>query len=117
MLGKLHLAEALPPNHRDGRLTLHNGQYRLAVTFRAHRRTSETQARAVALDPGVRTFLTWFSETDAGQIGKHDFGRIQRLCQHLDQPHQQDGQDRIPPKAQPAEGRGPDESPHNQPHK
>ena len=85
ILGKLHLAEALPPNHRDGRLTLHNGQYHLAVTFRAQRRTSETQARAVALDPGVRTFLTWFSETDAGQIGKHDFGRIQRLCQHLDQ--------------------------------
>ena len=85
ILGKLHMAEALPPNHRDGRLTLHNGQYHLAVTFRAQRRTSETQARAVALDPGVRTFLTWFSETDAGQIGKHDFGRIQRLCQHLDQ--------------------------------
>ena len=85
ILGKLHMAEALPPNHRDGRLTLHDGQYHLAVTFRANRRTSETQARAVALDPGVRTFLTWFSETDAGQIGKHDFGRIQRLCQHLDQ--------------------------------
>ena len=85
ILGKLHMAEALPPNHRDGRLTLHNGQYHLAVAFNAERRESETQARVVALDPGIRTFLTWFSETDAGQIGKHDFGRIQRLCQHLDQ--------------------------------
>ena len=85
ILGKLHKAEALPPNHRDGRLTLHNGQYHLAVAFNAERRKSETQARVVALDPGIRTFLTWFSETDAGQIGKHDFGRIQRLCQHLDQ--------------------------------
>ena len=85
ILGKLHMAEALPPNHRDGRLTLHNGQYHLAVAFNAERRKSETQARVVALDPGIRTFLTWFSETDAGQIGKHDFGRIQRLCQHLDQ--------------------------------
>ena len=75
----------LPDGHQDCRLTLHNGQYHLAVTFRAKRRKSETQARVVALDPGIRTFLTWFSETDAGQIGKHDFGRIQRLCHHLDQ--------------------------------
>ena len=75
----------LPDGHQDCRLTLHNGQYHLAVTFNAERRKSETQARVVALDPGVRTFLTWFSETDAGQIGKHDFGRIQRLCHHLDQ--------------------------------
>ena len=85
ILAEMHMAEALPANHRDSRLTLHNGQYHLAVTFKAERRTSETQARVVALDPGVRTFLTWFSETDAGHIGKHDFGRIQRLCHHLDQ--------------------------------
>ena len=79
------MAEQLPDGHQDSRLTLHNGQYHLAVTFKAERRESETQARVVALDPGIRTFLTWFSETDAGQIGKHDFGRIQRLCHHLDQ--------------------------------
>ena len=45
---------------------------------------SETQGRVVALDPGIRSFLTWFSEDDAGHIGKGDFGRIQRLCAHLD---------------------------------
>ena len=85
ILGNLRMAEQLPDGHQDCRLTLHNGQYHLAVTFKAERRESETQARVVALDPGIRTFLTWFSETDAGQIGKHDFGRIQRLCHHLDQ--------------------------------
>ena len=85
ILGNLRMAEQLPDGHQDCRLTLHNGQYHLAVTFGAERRKSETQARVVALDPGIRTFLTWFSETDAGQIGKHDFGRIQRLCHHLDQ--------------------------------
>ena len=85
ILGNLRMAEQLPDGHQDCRLTLHNGQYHLAVAFNAGRRKSETQARVVALDPGIRTFLTWFSETDAGQIGKHDFGRIQRLCHHLDQ--------------------------------
>ena len=85
ILGDIHMAETLPANHGDGRLTRHNGQFHLAVIFKAERRKSETQARVVALDPGIRTFLTWFSETDAGQIGKHDFGQIQRLCHHLDQ--------------------------------
>ena len=73
ILGNLRMAEQLPDGHQDCRLTLHNGQHHLAVPFKAERRESETQARVVALDPGIRTFLTWFSETDAGQIGKHDF--------------------------------------------
>ncbi|WP_229424097.1 zinc ribbon domain-containing protein [Moorena producens] len=34
--------------------------------------------------PGVRTFLTFFSETSVGKIGHGDFSQIQRLCQHLD---------------------------------
>ena len=60
------------------------GQYHLSVPEKAQQRVGETQARVVALDLGIRSFLTWYSETDAGQMGKHDFGRIQRLCQHLD---------------------------------
>ena len=38
----------------------------------------------LALDPGVRTFLTYFPETDCGKLGHHAFGRIQRLCHWLD---------------------------------
>ena len=83
-LGKLRMAERLPADHGDSRLTLHNGQYHLVVTCPAQRRVSETQARVVALDPGIRSFLTWLSETDAGHIAPGAFGKIQRLCAHLD---------------------------------
>ena len=84
MLGELRMAECLPVHHGDSRLTLHNGQYHLVVTMPAQRRVGETQARAVALDPGIRSFLTWFSETDTGHIAPGAFGKIQRLCAHLD---------------------------------
>ncbi len=84
ILGNLRMAERLPADHGDSRLTLHNGQYHLVVTMPARRRVSETQARVVALDPGIRSFLTWFSETDAGHIAPESFGKIQRLCAHLD---------------------------------
>ena len=78
------MTEGLPEEHGDSRLTLHNGQYHLAVTRSAERQLGETQARAVALDPGIRNFLTWFSETDTGHIAPGDFGKIQRLCHYLD---------------------------------
>ena len=84
ILGDLRMTEDLPADYGDSRLTLHNGQYHLAVTHPAQRRASETQGRVVALDPGIRTFLAFFSETSAGLIGQGDFGRIQRLCAHLD---------------------------------
>ncbi len=41
--------------------------------------------RVIALDPGNRTFLTGFDGENVLEIGKGDIGRIQRLCQHLDQ--------------------------------
>ena len=84
MLGGLRMAEALPPQHGDSRITLQNGQYHLVVTHPAQQSTAETQGRVVALDPGIRSFLTYFSETSTGHVGKNDFGRIQRLCAHLD---------------------------------
>ncbi|URR34944.1 transposase [Thermosynechococcus sp. HN-54] len=44
-----------------------------------------TQATGViALDPGVRTFLRGFDGDAFVDIGKGDFGRIARLCAHLD---------------------------------
>ena len=44
----------------------------------------ENQARVVALDPGGRSFLTWYCADSVGKIGEGAFFRIQRLCERLD---------------------------------
>ncbi len=40
--------------------------------------------KVIALDPGVRTFLTGYDGENVLQVGKKDIGRISRLCSHLD---------------------------------
>ena len=84
LLGPMKMAEPLPDEYGEGRITKHNGQWHLSVSCPAGRRQAETQGGIVSLDPGVRSFLTYFAEDSAGHIGQGDFGRIQRLCAHLD---------------------------------
>lgn len=43
-----------------------------------------TQNKVIALDPGVRTFLTGYDGETVLEIGKGDIERIIRLCFHLD---------------------------------
>lgn len=77
--------EALPPVMYDCRLICHAGEYYLCVPYDKPRRVPENQRQTdVALDPGVRTFVTWYSPAMSGKFGEHDFGRIVRLCYHLD---------------------------------
>lgn len=91
VLGKIRYTERLPSSEEDKphklgdcRLVKHLGCYYLAVPYELPRAISENQGRVVAIDPGVRTFATLFSENSFGAIGDKDIGRIQRLCHYLD---------------------------------
>ncbi len=83
-LGALTYSQQLPDSLCDSRLISNNGNYYLCVWNKVASSPAENQGRVVALDPGVRTFITFFSENSVGKIGSGDFSRIQRLCQHLD---------------------------------
>jgi len=74
----------LPELPLDSRLIYQYHEWFLSVPHKITTHVAENQGRVVALDPGVRTFQSFFSENLAGHIGYDDFGRIQRLCFYLD---------------------------------
>ncbi|WP_124974951.1 RNA-guided endonuclease InsQ/TnpB family protein [Aphanothece sacrum] len=84
ILGAIRYTEILPVKLGDSRLVARNGEYYLTVPYEVQRYESDNQGRIVALDPGVRSFLTLFSPNSFGWIGNRDIGKIQRLCYQLD---------------------------------
>lgn len=84
ILGKCRIKEALPTEFSDGRLTLAYGEYYLVVSEQVQPVQADNQGRLVALDPGVRTFMTFFSEASFGWLGNDSNLYIQKLCFRLD---------------------------------
>ena len=84
ILGQLRYGEQLPELIRDSRLVRRHGRYYLTVPTEVQRHVGENQARVVALDPGVRTFQTIFSENSFGGIGAGANLAIQKKCFRLD---------------------------------
>lgn len=82
--GAMHYGETLPAQFLDCELSYQQGRWYLCVPFQTTVAPGENQARIVALDPGVRTFITFFAPDMAGALGYHDFGRLVRLCHYLD---------------------------------
>ncbi len=84
ILGEAVLKEALPENFSDCRLVKAYGDYYLAVPTEVTQQKVDNQNRVVSIDPGVRTFATFFSETSFGELGVGANLQIQKLCFRLD---------------------------------
>ena len=95
LLGEMKMTEPLPAlpqgkGHdpidevKDSQLIMENGRYFLCVTYVEKRKPRDPSGKIVDLDPGVRTFMTYFTEDGFGWLGYQSINRIQRLCQHLD---------------------------------
>ena len=99
LLGQMKMSEPLPAKPqgtgkvserdtdaevKDSQLIMENGRYFLCVSYVEKKKTREPSGRIVALDPGVRDFMTFFSEECFGWLGMQCINRIQRLCQHCD---------------------------------
>jgi putative transposase len=81
----LFYSESLPEVLMDSRLIWRAGKWFLALPRKEQRVPyGDNQARVVAIDPGVRTFVTFYSDEQCGHIGEYDFSRIQRLAFYLD---------------------------------
>lgn len=83
-LGEIRLTEDLPENHLDSELVLDHGQWFLCVPYKRKMQPIESQDKVVALDVGIRKFLTFYSEDSCGFIGKNVTNRLFRLSKVLD---------------------------------
>ena len=111
LLGDMKMAEPLPANPqgtgkvserdtdnevKDSQLILENGRYFLCIPYIEKKKRREPSGRIVALDPGVRDFMTFFSENSFGWLGQQCINRIQRLCQHCDNLYSRATQEKRP---------------------
>jgi putative transposase len=80
LLGSMKSAEPIEQPAYDCRLLHNNGKFYLLVPYDKPKRENQASGE-VAVDPGVRTFLTFFSPDKIGDLA---INRIQRLCAWMD---------------------------------
>ena len=85
LLGKLKMSEKLPPMPKDSRLSKVGDAWWLFVPYATKTTASDNQGRIVALDPGVRTFQTFYATDSCGKIASEAAPTIFRLCKRLDE--------------------------------
>ena len=110
-LGEMKMAEPLPAKPqgigktserdtdsevKDSQLIMENGRFFLCVPYIEKKKPRKPSGRIVALDPGVRDFITFFSEDSFGWLGRQCINRIQRLCQHCDNLYSRATQEKRP---------------------
>ncbi len=85
--GHLRSAEQLPLDKElgDCRLVLENNRWFICIPVKSKRLVIENQADIVSLDPGIRSFITYFSVGGFfGQLGLGDFKKLFKLYLNLD---------------------------------
>jgi len=82
---KFSSTEAFEAALEGTRVVCEDNRWFLIVPQVRNIKTPENQRNGVvALDPGLRTFITYFNPIIQGKIGSGDFNRIFRLCLRID---------------------------------
>lgn len=77
--------EEISADKEGTKIVLENGRWFVIIpTIVSIKKPENQRLNIVALDPGVRTFQTYYSPFSFGKFGKQDFRRIFRLCLRLD---------------------------------
>lgn len=84
LLGSLRAKEPLPNKPSDSRILTEAGKWYLCVPEKRNVALPDNQRGVISLDPGLRTFLTGFSNREIVKVADGSFGRIVRLAHYLD---------------------------------
>ncbi|WP_248277642.1 transposase [Brasilonema sp. UFV-L1] len=77
-------SEPIPTSCEHGTQLIYKRGAWFAVFPEPMQRNDSGSNKLIALDPGVRSFLTGYDGDKVIEIGSRDMGGISRLCQHLD---------------------------------
>ena len=78
------MSEPIPTSCEYGTQLVYKRGAWFAVFPEPIQRRDSNSNKLIALDPGVRSFLTGYDGDKVIEIGGNDMGRVTRLCQYLD---------------------------------